>query len=50
LPMRYYLVIIRGLFLRGSVLADLWQEAAILLVWGLAVFYLASLRLKRKLV
>jgi ABC-2 type transport system permease protein len=50
LPMRYYLVIIRGLFLRGSVLADLWQEALILLVWSLVIFYMASLRLKRKLV
>lgn len=50
LPMRYFLVIIRGLFLRGSVLADLWQEAAVLLGWSLVVFSLAWLRLKRRLV
>lgn len=50
LPMRYFLVIIRGLFLRGSMLSDLWLEAGILLIWGLVVLYLASLRLKRKLV
>lgn len=50
LPMRYFLVIIRGLFLRGSVLADLWQEAAILLAWSLVVITLASLRLRKRLV
>ncbi len=50
LPMRYYLTIIRGLFLRGSSITDLWQEAIILLAWSVAVIALASLRLKKRLV
>lgn len=50
LPMRYYLTIIRGLFLRGSSIIDLWQEAIILLAWSVAIIALASLRLKKRLV
>ncbi len=50
LPMRYFLTIIRGLFLRGSNITDLWQEAIILLAWSVIVITLASLKLKKRLV
>jgi ABC-2 type transport system permease protein len=50
LPMRYFLIIIRGLFLRGSNITDLWQEALILLAWSVIVITLASLKLKKRLV
>lgn len=50
LPMRYFLTIIRGLFLRGSNIMDLWQEAIILLAWSAIVITLASLKLKKRLV
>jgi len=50
LPMRYYLKIIRGLFLRGAGLAQLWDEALIMLVWSIIIIAVASLRLKKRFV
>ncbi len=50
LPMRYFLKIIRGIFMRGAGFAQHWDEALILLLWGMAVITLASLRLKKRLV
>jgi len=50
LPMRYYLVIIRGIFLQGAGFAELWPQAAILFTWGLVVITIASFRLKKHLV
>ena len=37
IPMRYFLVIIRGLFLKGIGLETLWDEAAALLIFGVAI-------------
>jgi len=48
-PLRYYLVIIRGLFLKGVGLADLWPETLILLAFGLAILALSVLRFRKKL-
>ena len=50
LPMRYFLKIIRGIFMRGSGFEQHWDEALILLLWGVVVISLASLRLKKRLV
>lgn len=50
LPMRYYLTIIRGLFLRGAGFLDLWPQAVMLLIWGVIVVIAASLRLRKHLV
>jgi len=50
LPMRYYLKIIRGLFLRGAGFMQLWDEALVLFVWSVIIIILASMRLKKKLV
>ncbi len=48
-PLRYFLVIIRGIFLKGSGMALLWQPMAALLALGLLVLTLSSLRFKKRL-
>ncbi len=50
LPMRYFLQIIRGIFMRGAGFAQHWDEALILLLWGVVVIFLASVRLKKRMV
>jgi ABC-2 type transport system permease protein len=50
LPMRYYLVIIRGIFLRGAGFIELWPQGTMLLLWGTIVVIVASVRLKKHLV
>ena len=44
IPLRYYLVIVRGIFLKGVGLEVLWPQALALLAWGLAILGLATLR------
>lgn len=50
LPMRYFLQIIRGIFMRGAGFGQHWDEALILLLWGVVVIFLASMRLRKRLV
>lgn len=50
LPMRYFLVIIRGIFLQGAGFSELWPQAAILMFWGILVVIIASIRLRKHLV
>ncbi|MGQ0733108.1 MAG: ABC transporter permease [Acidobacteriota bacterium] len=49
IPLRYFLVILRGLFLKGVGLETFWPEALALLTWGLAVLTLAALRSTKRL-
>lgn len=49
IPVRYYAIILRGVFLKGSGLAVLWPEAAVLSVSGLFWLALASLRFRKRL-
>jgi ABC-2 type transport system permease protein len=49
IPLRYFLVILRGIFLKGVGLEILWPQAAALLAWGLAVLALATLRSSKRL-
>lgn len=44
IPLRYFLVILRGIFLKGVGLEILWPQAAALLSWGLVVLALATWR------
>jgi ABC-2 type transport system permease protein len=44
LPLRYYLVILRSIFLKGVGLETLWPEAAALTAWGVAILSLAVVR------
>ena len=49
IPLRYFLVILRGIFLKGIGLEVFWPEALALLAWGLAVLALATLRSTKRL-
>jgi ABC-2 type transport system permease protein len=48
-PLRYFLVIIRGIFLKGSGPAILWPEMLALSVLGAAVFTVSALRFRKRL-
>lgn len=49
-PLRYFMVIIRGIFLKGVGMDILWPEMCALVALGVAVLWLASNRLKKTLV
>lgn len=49
IPLRYFLVIIRGIFLKGVGLKVLWPQVAALLVLGLVVFSAAVRRFHKRL-
>jgi ABC-2 type transport system permease protein len=49
IPLRYYAIVLRGLFLKGSGLATLWPEGLALLSLGLIVIAGASLRFRKNL-
>ena len=48
-PLRYYFVIIRGLFLKGVSLAELWRESAALAAIGVVVIAASVLRFRKRL-
>ena len=48
-PLRYFLVIIRGIFLKGNGIAILWPQMAALLVLGVVVIMTSSLRFRKRL-
>jgi ABC-2 type transport system permease protein len=47
-PNRYFLVVLRGIILKGEGLATYWGEVGALVLYGLVVTGLASLRLARR--
>ncbi len=47
-PARYFLIALRGIVLKGTALALLWQQMAALSVYALAMLTLASVRLARE--
>jgi ABC-2 type transport system permease protein len=49
IPLRYFLVIVRGIFLKGVGLETLWPQAAALFIWGVVVLTLATLRSSKRL-
>jgi ABC-2 type transport system permease protein len=49
IPLKYYLEIVRGLFLKGTGVNELWQPALILLLWGISILGLASLKFRKRL-
>jgi ABC-2 type transport system permease protein len=49
LPLRYFLVILRGIFLKGIGLEVFWPDALALLGWGVAILTLATLRSTKRL-
>jgi ABC-2 type transport system permease protein len=48
IPLRYFLVIVRGIFLKGTGLAVLWPSFAALAAWGVAVVILAVARSSKR--
>jgi ABC-2 type transport system permease protein len=48
-PLRYFLIIIRGIFLKGNGFSILWTQMAALLFLGMMVITLSSLRFKKRL-
>jgi len=49
IPLRYFLVILRGLFLKGVGLETLWPQALALTAWGVGILILATLRSSKRL-
>jgi len=48
IPLRYFLVVVRGVFLKGVGWDVLWPQVAALTAWGLSVSVLAALRSRRQ--
>ncbi len=48
-PLRYFIQIVRGLFLKGVGVESLWQEIAALAVFGAAILGISALRFQKTL-
>jgi len=49
IPLRYFLVIIRGLFLKGVGMAALWPQTMALLVFGIGIMSMSVFRFRKRL-
>ena len=49
IPLKYFINIIRGVIIKGSGFSELWIDALVLLVMGLIIFVLSSLRFQKRL-
>ncbi len=49
IPLRYYLVIIRALLIKGVGISAIWQETLALALFGLVIMLAASLRFRKRL-
>ena len=49
IPLRYFIIIVRGIFLKGLGVAVLWPQILALLAWGLAIVGLAVARSRKTL-
>jgi ABC-2 type transport system permease protein len=49
IPLRYFLEIVRGIFLKGADLSHLWTQAAALLAFGIIILTLSLKRFRRTL-
>jgi ABC-2 type transport system permease protein len=47
-PARYYIVVLRDLFLKGNSIATIWDEALFLLLFAFFMFNFALRRFKKK--
>jgi ABC-2 type transport system permease protein len=49
IPLRYFIVIIRGVFLKGVGIAELWHQALALFVFGVVILTLSVMRFRKRL-
>lgn len=49
IPLRYFITIIRGIFLKGDGIAELWTQALALLAFGVVILTLSVMRFRKKL-
>ena len=49
IPLRFFVVILRGIFLKGVGLETIWPQALALLGWGVAILTLAYMRSSKRL-
>ena len=49
IPLRYFVVILRGIFLKGVGIETLWPQALALFGWGVAILTLAYMRSSKRL-
>ncbi len=49
IPLRYFLEILRGVFLKGAGFAELWFQALMLIILGGTIFTLSVVRFRRRL-
>lgn len=49
IPLRYFMVIMRGIILKGVGFSDLWLETALLFIIGTVIIILSSLRFRKRL-
>jgi ABC-2 type transport system permease protein len=49
IPIRYFLVIVRGIFLKGSGLNVLWPQVLVLFIFGVSLLTLSSLRFRKRI-
>ena len=49
IPLRYFLIILRGIFLKGVGLETFWPDALALTAWGIGIVTLATLRSSKRL-
>ena len=48
-PLRYFLEIVRGVFLKGVGVSVLWPHILILAIYGTAILSLSAVRFRKKL-
>jgi ABC-2 type transport system permease protein len=49
IPLRYFIVIVRGIFLKGVGIAVLWPQILALFTWGVCILALAVMRSRKTL-
>ena len=49
IPLRYFVIILRGIFLKGVGLETLWPQALALFAWGAVILTLAVMRSSKRL-
>ncbi|MGQ9535453.1 MAG: ABC transporter permease, partial [bacterium] len=48
-PLTYFLIIVRGIFLKGSTFLDLYRELLVLIIFGVGFIIFSSLRIRKRI-